>query len=111
MIVRRDEPGDYVLATGESHTVREFTVAAYGEIGRAIEWRGKGVDEEGIDKATGRVLVKVDPRYFRPTELFSLCGDASKAQSALGWRPRIGFAELVRDMVRADVALLERQKK
>lgn len=111
MIARRDEPGDYVLATGESRSVREFVAAAYGEIGRAVEWRGKGVDEEGFDKATDRVLVKVDPRYFRPTELSSLCGDAAKARKALGWKPRTTFAELVRDMVRADIALLERPQK
>lgn len=107
-IVQQPTPDDYVLATGESHAVREFVELAFAEVGRRIAWRGKGVDEEGIDAASGQVLVKVDPRYFRPTEIYRLCGDAGKARTRLGWKPRVTFRDLVREMVRADVAALER---
>ncbi|WP_374442759.1 GDP-mannose 4,6-dehydratase [Stella sp.] len=103
-MLQQPEPGDYVLATGEGHTVREFVEMAFAEIGSRIEWRGRGVDEVGIDAATGRVRVSVDPRYFRPAELDRLIGDAAKARRELGWAPSCGFAELVREMVRADLA-------
>lgn len=107
MILQQPEPDDYVLATGESHSVREFVERAFGHVNRKIEWRGRGVDEVGLDAETGKILVKIDPRYFRPTEVESLCGDASKANQRLGWRPTITFAELVREMVEQDLAAVE----
>jgi GDPmannose 4,6-dehydratase len=107
MIVQQARPDDYVLATGESHSVREFVELAFAEIGRRLAWRGKSTDEEGVDAATGQILVKIDPRYFRPTEVPRLCGDATKARQRLGWKPRVLFRELVREMVRADIAALE----
>jgi GDPmannose 4,6-dehydratase len=108
MIVQQPEPDDYVLATGESHSVREFVEQAFGHVGRRIEWRGSGVLEQGVEAATGRVLVEVDPRYFRPTEVEALLGDPSKARQKLGWRHKVSFDELVREMVEADVALIGR---
>ena len=81
-ILQQDDADDYVLATGEKHSVREFVEKAFAQIGRTIEWRGNGADERGIDKATGEVLVEIDPRYFRPTEVDLLLGDASKARAA-----------------------------
>jgi GDPmannose 4,6-dehydratase len=86
--------------------VREFVECAFAEAGRRIEWRGAGVDEVGIDAASGSVLVRVDPRYFRPTEVHTLLGDSSKARKVLGWRPTVTFAELVAEMVAADLAKL-----
>ena len=103
-ILQHDEPDDFVLATGEAHTVREFVEMAFAETGRTIRWQGKGVDEVGIDVGSGAVLVRIDPRYFRPTEVDVLIGDASKARSKLGWSHGIGFKELVAEMVRADLA-------
>lgn len=103
-MLQQPEPGDYVLATGETHSVRAFVETAFAEIGIAVAWRGKGVEEEGIDAGTGRALIKVDPRYFRPADDSLLCGDASKARARLGWRPRVGFEALVKEMVAADVA-------
>ena len=100
------EPDDYVLATGEGHTVREFVQAAFAEVGTTIEWRGQGLDEVGVDAATGRTRVVVDPRYFRPAELHRLIGNADKARRVLGWSPRCGFAELVQEMVRSDLAAM-----
>ena len=105
-IVQQAEADDYVLATGETHAVREFVELAFAETGRAIEWRGTGVDEEGIDAATGAVLVAVDARYFRPTEVELLLGDPSKAARVLDWRHTTPFAELVREMVAADLELM-----
>ena len=84
-----------MLATGESHTVREFIERAFAVVGRRIEWRGEGVDEVGIDEASGKELVKVDPRYFRPTEVDVLHGDATKARTKLGWKHRVNFDDLV----------------
>jgi GDPmannose 4,6-dehydratase len=102
LILQQDAPDDYVLATGESHSVREFVEKAFSHIGRAVVWRGQGVEEKGIDKSTGEVLVEVDPRYFRPTEVDSLLGDPSKARAKLGWRHKTSFDTLVADMVEAD---------
>ncbi len=95
-----------MLATGETRSVREFVERAFGEIGRQIVWSGAGVEEVGKDAKTGKVLVEIDPRYFRPAEVDLLLGDASKAQAKLGWVPKVGFADLVREMVAADLALL-----
>ena len=103
MMLQQDEPDDYVLATGETHPVRELVERAFAEIGVEIAWRGEGVDETGIDAATGAVRVAIDPRYFRPTEVDLLIGDPSKAHNRLGWRHEIGFAALVAEMVAADL--------
>jgi GDPmannose 4,6-dehydratase len=102
LILQQDTPDDYVLATGESHSVREFVEKAFSHISRTIVWRGKGVEEKGVDKSTGEALVEVDPRYFRPTEVDCLVGDPSKARAKLGWRHRTSFDTLVADMVQAD---------
>ena len=111
-ILQQDHADDYVLATGESHSVREFVEKAFAQIGRTIEWRGTGVDERGIDKATGQVLVEIDPRYFRPTEVAALQGDATKARRALGWSHKTSFDTLIKEMVEADlVAILEEQER
>jgi GDPmannose 4,6-dehydratase len=104
LILQQPRPDDYVLATGENHSVREFVELAFAQIGREIEWCGRGEDEAGIDVADGRVLVRVDRRYFRPTEVDALLGDASKAQRDLGWQPETSFAELVAEMVKCDLA-------
>ena len=102
MMLQQPRPDDYVLATGDSHTVREFVERAFAAIGRTIHWQGEGTHETGIDKANGQELVKVDPRYFRPTEVDVLIGDASKAHAALGWRHRVSFDALVTEMVEED---------
>ena len=102
LMTQQREPDDYVLATGETHTVREFAELAFAGIDVALTWRGEGRDEEGLDSATGVVRVQVDPRYYRPTEVDRLVGDASKARLRLGWRPECTFAALVAEMVRAD---------
>lgn len=104
LIMQRDEPDDYVLASGESHSVREFVELAFAHIGITIEWQGKGVAERGIDAATGRVLVEIDERYFRPAEVDKLCGDATKANEKLGWEAEIGFQDLIEEMMEADLA-------
>ncbi len=103
MIVQQQKPDDYVLATGEAHSVREFVERAFAVVGRRIKWRGAGLDEIGFDETGGKELVKVDPRYFRPTEVDVLVGDASKAHSKLGWKHRVGFEELVTELVTSDL--------
>jgi GDPmannose 4,6-dehydratase len=103
LILQQDRPDDYVLATGETHSVREFIELAFAETGRRIAWRGKGVEEEGLDDKTGQVLVKIDPRYFRPTEVDLLLGDPSKARKVLGWKHEITFPQLVKEMVASDL--------
>jgi GDPmannose 4,6-dehydratase len=108
-IVQQDVGDDYVLATGETHAVREFVELAFNEVGRSIEWSGGGIDEVGRDTRTGDVLVRVDPRYFRPTEVDLLLGDARKAHTKLGWKHTTTFPELVREMVAADLALITRE--
>lgn len=108
LMLQQDEPGDYVLATGENHSVREFVEIAFREIGRDVLWRGAGLTEEGFDKASGERLVAVDPQFFRPTDVKGTLGDASKAKNVLGWTTRVSFAALVHEMVAADVARAER---
>ena len=103
-IVQQATPDDYVLATGETHSVREFVELAFAETGVVIRWQGKGVEEQGIDDATGRVLVEIDPRYFRPTEVELLLGDPAKAEKVLGWKHTTPFKTLVTEMVAADMA-------
>jgi GDPmannose 4,6-dehydratase len=106
LMMQQPKPDDYVLATGEAHSVREFVVAAFREIGVEIQWRGEGMDEVGVD-AGGVVRVRIDARYFRPTEVDYLLGDPSKAQRVLGWRHKIDFAGLVKDMMRVDLMLVD----
>jgi GDPmannose 4,6-dehydratase len=108
-MLQQDEPGDYVFATGEAHSVREFVEAAFSCVNRKIEWRGKGVEEQGIDAGSGAVLVEIDPLHFRRAEVDLLLGDAGKAHSKLGWRHKVAFAELVREMVQSDLQLLRNQ--
>jgi GDPmannose 4,6-dehydratase len=103
LILQQDKPDDYVLATGETHSVREFIELAFAETGRKIVWRSKGVDEQGIDDKNGELLVKIDPRYFRPTEVDLLLGDPSKARKVLGWTHEISFSRLVKEMVASDL--------
>jgi GDPmannose 4,6-dehydratase len=103
LMLQHDRPDDYVLATGETHSVREFVEAAFSEIGIAIAWHGKGIAEKGVDAVTNRTLVEVDRRYFRPTEVDFLCGDASKARRTLGWSHKTSFAQLVSEMVHSDL--------
>jgi len=108
LMLQQATADDYVIATGEQHSVREFVAMAGAALGMKIEWRGKGVDEQGVDTNTGRVIVKVDPRYFRPTEVEALLGDASKAAANLGWRPERSFDELVKEMVSTDLEIAKR---
>ncbi|MGO8833965.1 MAG: GDP-mannose 4,6-dehydratase [Roseiarcus sp.] len=108
-IVQQQKPDDFVLATGETHSVREFAELAFGEIDRRIEWRGEGVDETGVDRSSGQILVRVDPFYFRPTEVDVLAGDATKARERLGWTHQTSFRDLVSEMVRSDLRLLKGQ--
>jgi GDPmannose 4,6-dehydratase len=103
LMLQQDTPDDYVLATGESHSVREFVEAAFAHVGRHIEWRGAGVAEVGMDKGSNQPLVSIDPRYFRPTEVEQLLGDPAKAKRKLGWSHRIGFKELVAEMMESDL--------
>ena len=107
MILQNDKPGDYVLATGENHSVREFVELAFQEVGIKIEWKGSGIDEKGVCSKTGRVYVDIDPEYFRPAEVDFLLGNPSKAKKELGWKPEVSFKELVKMMVKADMELIE----
>jgi GDPmannose 4,6-dehydratase len=109
MILQAEAPDDFVLATGETRSVREFVQLAFAEVGRTIEWRGEGVEETGVDKKSGKTLVRVDPAYFRPTEVDLLIGDSSKAREKLGWKPKTSFADLVRQMVAGDLAIARRE--
>jgi GDPmannose 4,6-dehydratase len=108
-ILQQDEPDDYVLATGETHTVREFVEKAFRVVGRPIEWHGKGVAEKGRCQKSGDVLVAIDPAYFRPTEVDLLLGDPSKAWDRLGWRHTTSFDDLVSEMVESDMRTLRRE--
>jgi len=108
LMLQQQEPEDYVIATGEQHSVRDFVTVAAAEIGIQVRWEGTGVEEQGYDAATGHCIVSVDPRYFRPTEVETLLGDATKARDKLGWEPKISFAALVREMMREDLKEAER---
>lgn len=105
-ILQQDEPDDYVLATGQTHSVRSFVEAAFAEVGTRIDWRGTGVDEQGFEAGTDRCLVAVDPRYFRPTEVDLLIGDPTKARDKLGWTHTTSLAEMVAEMVRSDLKVV-----
>jgi GDPmannose 4,6-dehydratase len=110
LMLQQDEPEDYVLATGETRAVREFVERAFDLVGKKIVWKGKAAEEKGFDSATGDVLVEIDPRYFRPTEVDILVGDASKAQRKLGWRHSTTFEQLVKDMVEADLKAVDQER-
>ena len=103
LILQQDKPQDFVIASNETHTVREFVELAFGEVGIDIQWKGKGVDEKGYDKATGKLLVDVNPRYFRPAEVDLLWGDSTKAEQELGWKRKVDFHALVKMMVDSDM--------
>ena len=109
LMLQQETPDDYVLATGQMHSVRQFAEEAFRRVNRRINWRGRGVDEIGYDAASGQELIRVDPRYFRPAEVNQLQGDASKARAKLGWAPRVGFAEIVAEMVDADLKLAQEE--
>jgi GDPmannose 4,6-dehydratase len=109
LMLQHPQPEDFVLATGETHSVREFIELAFGHVGRKIEWRGSGRNEQGVDARTGEVLVEIDARYFRPTEVDLLLGDPAKAHEKLGWRHKTSFRDLVREMVAADLVEVERE--
>src|SRR5262252_7310663 len=111
MMLQQDEPDDYVLATGEKHSVREFVERAFDHAGRRIVWRGEGVDETGIDAESGQILVEIDPRYFRPTEVELLLGDPGKARQKLGWRHKTSFVDLVAEMVDSDRTQVRLEKE
>jgi GDPmannose 4,6-dehydratase len=108
LMLQQDTPEDYVIATGQQHSVRDFVQAAGAHLEMRIEWRGKGVDEQGIDVKSGRTIVRVDPRYFRPTEVETLLGDPAKAKAKLGWMPEHSFQELVEEMVTGDLEIARR---
>jgi len=108
-ILQADEPDDFVLATGETRSVREFVELAFAEVGRSIQWRGKGIEETGVDRKSGKTVVRIDPTYFRPTEVDMLVGDASKARQKLGWKPKTSFAQLVKEMVAGDLEAAKRE--
>jgi GDPmannose 4,6-dehydratase len=107
LMLQQKTPSDYVIATGRQHSVREFVEAAARELDMPLAWKGKGASERGVNPRTGKTFVALDPRYLRPTEVETLLGDAAKARRQLGWKPRIAFPELVREMARADLRLAE----
>ena len=110
MIMQQDKPQDYVLATGTTTSIRDFCKMTFAELGIDLEFKGEGVDEKGIDKATGKVLIEVDPKYFRPAEVDLLLGDSSKARKELGWKPEYDLKMLVKDMVESDLKIAKREK-
>ena len=109
LMLQADAPDDYVVATGETRTVREFTETAFAHLGIKIRWEGEGVDEKGIDEATGKVVVKVNPQFFRPAEVELLLGDPTKAETKLGWKREISFSDLVERMVKNDFELVSKE--
>lgn len=108
MMLQQPVASDLVIATGEAHSVREFVEASFRVIGREIDWRGDGVAEVGVERGTDEVRVRVNAKYFRPTEVDMLLGDATRARAELGWKPKVSFLELVEDMTRADIELMKR---
>ena len=108
-MLQHNEPKDYVIATGQTHTVREFVEIAFGLIGKKIEWRGTSVDEIGVDSISGKTLIKIDPRYFRPTEVDLLIGDPRKAEKELGWKAKTKFTDLVKIMLEHDIKEIEKR--
>ena len=110
LMLQQDEPEDFCISTGVQYSVRDFVNAACKEVGIILRWEGKGIDEKGIEADSGKVLVEVDPRYFRPTEVETLLGDSSKAREKLGWEPKISLDEMVAEMVREDLKIAERDE-
>jgi GDPmannose 4,6-dehydratase len=110
LMLQQEFPEDFVIATGVQHSVREFVEVAAAELGMSIDWQGEGLDEIGIEQKSGKVIVRIDPRYFRPTEVETLLGDPSNAKEKLGWEPKITFEELVQEMVVEDLKLAERDQ-
>jgi GDPmannose 4,6-dehydratase len=110
LMLQQDEPEDFCISTGVQYSVRDFVDAACKEVGIGLRWEGEGVDEKGLDEASGKVLIEVDPRYFRPTEVETLLGDSSKAREKLGWTPEISLDEMVAEMVREDLKIAERDE-
>jgi len=110
LMLQQDEPDDFCIATGVQCSVRDFVNVAYEFLGRSVRWEGEGVDEKGFDMETGQCIVAVDPRYFRPTEVETLLGDASKAKEKLGWMPRITFEEMVQEMMKSDLEMAKRDE-
>ncbi|MBJ6801716.1 GDP-mannose 4,6-dehydratase [Geomonas propionica] len=110
-MLQADRPDDYVVATGETHSVREFAEQVFGSLGMELSWKGAGEQEQGFDVKTGKVLIEIDPRYFRPAEVDLLLGDATKARRELGWEPKTSFAELVKMMTQSDLAIAEREMR
>jgi GDPmannose 4,6-dehydratase len=111
LMLQHESPEDFVIATGEFHSVREFCTLAFAEVGINLRWEGVGVDEKGIDIATGKILVEVDPKYFRPAEVEQLLGDPTKAKTLLGWNPRkTSFDQLVKLMVANDMRFVRKLK-
>ena len=108
MMLQQEKPDDFVLATGKEYSIRDFCEMAFREIGIGIEWEGEGLDEVGKDKENGTVLISVDPKFFRPTEVDYLLGDPSKALKILGWKPEITIDEMVKEMVLSDLALMKK---
>lgn len=111
LMLQQDKADDYVVATGETRTVREFVELAFGHVGIDVEWKGQGVDETGVDKATGKTIVTINPKFFRPAEVEVLLGDPAKAEKVLGWKREISFSQLVEGMVKNDMALVEKEIK
>ena len=109
LMLQQEKPEDYVLATGVTTTVRDFCSMAFNEVGIAIKWEGKNNQEKGIDESTGKVLVEVDPNYYRPTEVDLLIGDATKAKEQLNWEPKVTVTSLVKEMVASDVSLFKKE--
>jgi GDPmannose 4,6-dehydratase len=107
LMLQQDVPDDYVLASGEATSVRSFAEWAFADVGITLEWRGEGLDEKGYDRLTGRCLVEVDPRYFRPSEVDALVGDPTKAHARLGWRHGRSARDLAREMVNEDLKLMQ----
>ena len=110
LTLQQDKPDDYVMATGESMSVRTFVELAFAEVGRTIEWQGGGVNEKGVDAASGQVVVEVDPTYFRPTEVHKLVGDASKAREKLGWHHKISCHDMIKEMMASDLEVLKKER-
>ena len=110
LMMQQDEADDFVLATGETHSVKKFCELSFGQLGIQLKWEGEGVNERGVNVATGKSIIEVDPRYFRPTEVDLLIGDPSKAHDKLGWKHKHSLEELVTDMVQSDLALFKRDR-
>lgn len=110
LMLQQEQAEDFVIATGEQHSVREFIALAAQEVGINIEWQGSGTSEVGVDAVTGKIIVAVDPQFFRPAEVETLLGDARKAHDKLGWKPKVSFEMLVKDMMQADLALIAKEK-